>query len=92
MAATSTIASSLVGIFLFNPNLGNEDTESRKILYYYPPSHSLNQQKDYVGLCEGIIAFTKEFSPNQPVEAIASNQHRYSCLEVEPDYWSALCH
>ena len=54
----SVSSSALSAFFLFNPTLGEEATEGRKILFFYPPM-DLNSQKDYVGLSEGLINFTK---------------------------------
>lgn len=44
--------SALAAFFVFNPLLGDEDTEGRKILYFYPP-FDVNVKKDYVGIAEG---------------------------------------
>ncbi len=59
LSSMSVLASGLTCLFLFNPTLGDDDTEHRKILYFHPQSMHLNRQKDYVGLTEGLIAFTK---------------------------------
>ena len=57
----SRTPSSLAAFFVFNPTLGDENTEDRKILFFYPRI-DLNLQKDYVGLSEGLINFTRYIS------------------------------
>lgn len=57
-AAATTTPTSLAAIFWFNPELGDEDTEGEKILHFHPPV-DINTQKDYVGLAEGLINFTR---------------------------------
>jgi hypothetical protein len=50
-ATTQTLQpSTLAAFFVFNPTLGDDDTEGEKILYFHPPSVPLDQQKDFVGI------------------------------------------
>lgn len=62
--------SKLVALFVFNPQLGGEMTEGKKILYFYPRT-PLNVQKQYVGVSEGMIQFCRcvrppPWHPDQP--------------------------
>ncbi len=50
--------SSLAGLFVFNPTLGDEATEGLKILTFHPKI-DIDRQKTYVGLTEGLVAFTR---------------------------------
>lgn len=77
-------------IFFFNPLLGDEATEGRKILYFYPNDMNLNIQKDYVGLTEGLINFTRDFSPDRPCEALHCEKHTQAFYECEKDFWLVL--
>ena len=52
------VSSDVAGFFVYNPSLGNEDTEGEKILAFHPQL-DMNTQKDYVGLCEGLIGFAQ---------------------------------
>ena len=81
---------SLFCFFVFNPTLGNEETESRKLLYFYPPSTPMNAQKDHVGLIEGLLAFTSDLSPTSPLSAVRSDEMLYGAIECEPSYFMAL--
>ncbi len=49
---------SLTAFFVFNPTLGDEDTEGHKILFFYPQL-DINTQKDYVGIAEALNGFTR---------------------------------
>mmetsp|Transcript_23066 Transcript_23066/g.55849 ORF Transcript_23066/g.55849 Transcript_23066/m.55849 type:complete len:495 (+) Transcript_23066:155-1639(+) len=80
---------SLAAFFVFNPTLGEEETEGRKNLFFYPDTDS-NSQKDYIGLTEGIINFTRDFSPDKPCEALRCEKTRHSFYECEPDFWMVL--
>mmetsp|Transcript_13129 Transcript_13129/g.20822 ORF Transcript_13129/g.20822 Transcript_13129/m.20822 type:complete len:843 (-) Transcript_13129:31-2559(-) len=79
----------LGALFVFNPTLGEEDTENRKNLFFHPDI-DLNRQKDYIGLTEGIINFTRDFSPEQPCEALRCEKTRHAFFEAEPDFWIVL--
>ena len=81
---------SLSSLFVFNPQLGNEETESRKLLYFYPPSTPMNAQKDTVGLLEGLLAFTSELSPSSPLSVVRSDELLYGCIECEPSFFIAM--
>ena len=54
----------LEALFVFNPTLGDENTEGEKILSFWPPETDLNKQKDYVGLAEALHSFTRSVSPS----------------------------
>ena len=81
---------SLSCFFVFNPTLGNEETESRKLLYFYPPSTPMNAQKDHVGIIEGLLAFTSDLSPTSPLSSVRSDELLYGCIECEPNFFMAL--
>ena len=80
---------SLLSLFVFNPTLGSEDSESRKLLYFYPPSTSMNAQKDIVGIIEGLSSFSRELSGARALESVRSDEQLYGLLECEPDWWLA---
>ena len=50
----------LYQFFIFNSKFAGktEDTEYKKILYFYPPFTSLDNQQKKVGFSEAIIKFT----------------------------------
>jgi hypothetical protein len=45
--------------FIFDPTRGQEETEERKILYYYPSTTPIYKQCTFVGLAEGLTGFTR---------------------------------
>jgi len=99
-----TTPSSLHALFVFNPELGEEATEARKLLYFFdnrpdtvhrlhngqPNYVDLNYQKDLCGIAEGLIAFTRDFSPDSLCESVHCEQHRYAFAQPEKDYWIVL--
>lgn len=66
----------------------------------------INKQKDFVGLSEGLINFTREYSPDQPVQvglpkttrtplygewqAVRGEKTRQAFLEPETNFWFVL--
>ena len=89
MSAISFAPSALVAFLVFNPTLGNEFNESDKILACYPKIN-LEVQKMHVGLTEGLIGFTREFSPDRPIEAMQTEKNRYAFFECELEFWIVL--
>lgn len=67
-----------------------QETEGRKILYFYPHDTDINIQKDYVGMTEGLIGFTTDFAKSAgaatPCEAVHTQKHRYSIFQPEKDH------
>jgi First Longin domain of INTU, CCZ1 and HPS4 len=51
---------SLSNFFVFDQRLGTkEGTEEQKILFFHPQQLKVEDKTNYVGLCEGIIQFTR---------------------------------
>mmetsp|Transcript_1187 Transcript_1187/g.1692 ORF Transcript_1187/g.1692 Transcript_1187/m.1692 type:complete len:583 (+) Transcript_1187:70-1818(+) len=86
---TTEQPASLAAFFVFNPTLGEEQTEGRKNLFFHP-NIDVNRMKDYIGLSEGIINFTRDFSPDKPCEALRCEKTRHAFFECEKDYWIVL--
>jgi len=76
--------------FVYNPTLSkSESDEQEKILFYTPRLTDLDTQKNYVGLVQGIVNFTKDFS-DKPANSLHAQKCRYAFHEAEPDFWIAL--
>jgi hypothetical protein len=63
--------SNLAALFVFNPLLGDEMTEGLKILSFNPKI-DIDLQKTFVGLTEGLVAFTRFVISSLIPSAIAS--------------------
>lgn len=68
----------------------NEGQELEKILYFYPPDLSFSSQLSVVGLSEGLITFTRIFSPQAACEAIEADRNSHVFYEAEPDIWMVM--
>lgn len=78
-------------LFVFDLRLGTtEETDHEKILFYYPASTSIDEQMKDVGLSEGLINFTKTFSPDKPCNAFHTNKTLQAFWEAEPSVWMVL--
>jgi hypothetical protein len=103
MSAPST-PSALHALFVFNPELGEEATESRKLIYFHdnrPETIArrqkgdvsyvdLNYQKDLCGIAEGLIAFSRDFSPETACESVHCAQNRYAFSQPEKGWWMVI--
>ncbi|KAF2069222.1 hypothetical protein CYY_009458, partial [Polysphondylium violaceum] len=67
-----------------------EGSEHEKILFCYPPTISIGEQTNYVGLTEGYILCSKQFSPNQPCEAIHTQKTTIGIYSPENDIYMLL--
>lgn len=54
----SVLPSRLAAFFIYNPTLGNEETEHEKLMYYHPPEEDLNTKLDFVGMSEALVGFS----------------------------------
>ncbi|XP_042031232.1 vacuolar fusion protein CCZ1 homolog B-like isoform X1 [Salvia splendens] len=67
-----------------------EGQELDKILFFYPADLPITNQLSVIGLSEGLITFTRIFSPDAPCEVIEAEKHCHVFYEVEPDIWMVM--
>ncbi|KAL6575971.1 Vacuolar fusion protein CCZ1 A [Orobanche hederae] len=67
-----------------------EGQELDKILFFYPADLPLSTQLSVIGLSEGLITFTRIFSPEAPCEVIEAELHSHIFYEAEPDIWMVM--
>lgn len=75
------------------PMLGQkEGYEHEKVLYYDPPSAPAYIQSRDAGLAAALIGFTKQFSPDRPVETVVTQKtvQVFHQAEEDPDLWFVL--
>ncbi|CAA7020030.1 unnamed protein product [Microthlaspi erraticum] len=68
----------------------NEGQELDKILFFYPPDQTFSTQLSVIGLSEGLITFTRLFSPEAACEVIEAERHSHVFYEAEPDIWMVM--
>lgn len=89
---------SRAAFFIFNPSLvpkepkpTEEAIQDAKIIYYSPSCAPIEEKRSQVGMVEGLISFTAQFSgPEGPLRHIRTKQLAFSVLEVEPQIWMVL--
>ncbi|XP_010540165.1 PREDICTED: vacuolar fusion protein CCZ1 homolog [Tarenaya hassleriana] len=67
-----------------------EGQELDKILFFYPPDLLFSSQLSVIGLSEGLITFTRLFSPEAACEVIEAEKHSHVFYEAEPDIWMVM--
>ncbi|EOA37651.1 hypothetical protein CARUB_v10012180mg [Capsella rubella] len=67
-----------------------EGQELDKILFFYPPELDLSTQLSVTGLSEGLITFTRLFSPEAACEVIEAERHSHIFYEAESDIWMVM--
>ena len=80
--------------YVFDLKYGKrEENSHEKVLFYYPPAEDQKaeqkKQRD-VGLSEALINFTRQFSPEKPVDVVHTDKLHYVYREVEPGTWIVL--
>lgn len=68
----------------------HEGQELDKILFFHPTSCPLTSQLSVIGLGEGLITFTRIFSPEAPCEVIEADKHSHVFHQPEPDIWMVM--
>ncbi|CAE5964737.1 unnamed protein product [Arabidopsis arenosa] len=68
----------------------HEGQELDKILFFYPPDLTFSTQLSVIGLSEGLITFTRLFSPDAACEVIEAERHSHVFYEAEPDIWMVM--
>ncbi|OAY29170.1 vacuolar fusion protein CCZ1 homolog B isoform X2 [Manihot esculenta] len=67
-----------------------EGQELDKILFFFPADLPFSTQLSVIGLSEGLITFTRIFSPEAPCEVIEAERHSHVFYEAEPDIWMVM--
>ncbi|KAF8094527.1 hypothetical protein N665_0360s0030 [Sinapis alba] len=67
-----------------------EGHELDKILFFHPPELDVSTQLSVTGLSEGLITFTRLFSPDAACEVIEAERHSHVFFEAEPDIWMVM--
>lgn len=68
----------------------NDGHELDKILFFYPTECPLMAQLSLIGLGEGLITFTKIFSPDAPCDKIESEKRTHVFFQPEQDIWMVM--
>lgn len=67
-----------------------EGQELDKILFFFPTDLPYPTQLSVIGLSEGLITFTRTFSPEAPCEVIEAEKHSHVFYEAETDIWMVM--
>ncbi|XP_059649787.1 vacuolar fusion protein CCZ1 homolog B-like isoform X2 [Cornus florida] len=68
----------------------HEGQELDKILFFFPADLPFSTQLSVIGLSEGLITFTRIFSPEAACEVIEADRHSHVFYEAEPDIWMVM--
>ena len=80
-----------VKVFVFDTRRGKKEGEELdKLLAFYPPSATAEQQQASAGLAEALTGLTGLFSPEAPLQSLAAALHRQAFFLCEPDLWFSL--
>ncbi|XP_020584753.1 vacuolar fusion protein CCZ1 homolog B [Phalaenopsis equestris] len=89
--SSANIANEGVQFCIFDSRRGqHEGQELDKILFFYPSECPYSSQLSLIGLCEGMITFTRIFSPEAACEIIEAERHSHVFYEAEPDMWMIM--
>ncbi|KAK9935394.1 hypothetical protein M0R45_022497 [Rubus argutus] len=90
-ASTASGAPEGMQLCIFDLRRGqNEGQELDKILFFYPADLPFSAQFSVIGLSEGLITFTRIFSPEAACDAIEAERHSHVFCEAEPDIWMVM--
>ncbi|XP_024399642.1 vacuolar fusion protein CCZ1 homolog B [Physcomitrium patens] len=80
-----------VQVCVFDMRRGQQEGhELDKILFFYPVDCPLSSQLSVVGLSEGLITFTRIFSPDKPCQLMQAEGHCHVFFNCEPDIWMVM--
>ncbi|KAL5553290.1 hypothetical protein UlMin_040691 [Ulmus minor] len=89
-AATTTVVEG-VQLCIFDLRRGQQEgQELDKILFFFPADLPFSTQLSVIGLSEGLITFTRIFSPEAACEVIEAERHSHVFYEPEKDIWMVM--
>ena len=81
----------MVKVFVFDTRRGKKEGEELdKLLAFFPPSATAEQQQAAAGLAEALTGLTGLFSPEAPLQSLVAALHRQAFFLCEPDLWFSL--
>lgn len=90
-AATTANVGESLKFCIFDLRRGqHEGEELEKILFFFPADLPFPAQLSVIGLSEGLITFTRIFSPEVACEVIEAEMHSHVFFEAEPDIWMVM--
>ncbi|KAL9454130.1 hypothetical protein AB3S75_009687 [Citrus x aurantiifolia] len=89
--ASASTATDGMQLCIFDLRRGqNEGQELDKILFFFPADLPFSTQLSVIGLSEGLITFTRIFSPEAACEVIEAERHSHVFYEAETDIWTVM--
>ncbi|KAJ4961871.1 hypothetical protein NE237_021781 [Protea cynaroides] len=89
--ASTTTGSEGIQFCIFDLKRGQEEgQELDKILFFFPTDLPFSTQLSVIGLSEGLITFTRIFSPEAACEVIEAERHSHVFYQAEPDIWMVM--
>lgn len=89
--ASASTATDGMQLCIFDLRRGqNEGQELDKILFFFPADLPFSTQLSVIGLSEGLITFTRIFSPEAACEVIEAERHSHVFYEAEIDIWMVM--
>lgn len=90
LSSAATVTES-IQLCIFDLRRGQyEGQELDKILFFFPSDLPISTQLSVVGLSEGLITFTRIFSPEAACDVIEAELHSHVFYEAEPDIWMVM--
>uniref|UniRef100_A0A6M2E8B0 CCZ1/INTU/HSP4 first Longin domain-containing protein n=1 Tax=Populus davidiana TaxID=266767 RepID=A0A6M2E8B0_9ROSI len=91
MASANSGGSEGMELCIFDLRRGQQEgQELDKILFFFPADLPFSTQLSVIGLSEGLITFTRIFSPEAACEVIEAERHSHVFYEAEPDIWMVM--
>lgn len=91
MGLSSNSSNESIQLCIFDLRRGqHEGQELDKILFFFPSGLPFSKQLAVIGLSEGLITFTRIFSPQAACDSIEAERHSHVFHEPEPDIWMVL--
>ncbi|CAN1297313.1 Vacuolar fusion protein CCZ1 homolog B [Linum perenne] len=90
LASANTVSEGMQ-LCIFDLRRGQQEgQELDKILFFFPADLPFSSQLSVIGLSEGLITFTRIFSPDAACEVIEAERHSHVFYEAEPDIWMVM--
>ncbi|XP_042985204.1 vacuolar fusion protein CCZ1 homolog A-like isoform X4 [Carya illinoinensis] len=89
--SSADTATEAIQLCIFDLRRGQQEgQELDKILFFFPADFPFSRQLSVIGLSEGLITFTRIFSPEVACEVIEADRHTHVFYEAEPDIWMVM--
>jgi len=81
----------LDSFYVYNATFSKTEHDGEEmVMYYHPQDLDLGRKVRNIGLAQGLVNFTRTFSPDRLCESVRTMKRTQAFFEPEPEFWMVM--